>query len=620
MEKLLARVLENPEIDRVPVARELAPVYITRTGLSSAGYPYLPKEAFEHFRDRVPHVLNMGGVVLQALEHLISLCNGLASPEQTEDLKRSEKVIRVMLNTACITSPPDLWLLRHVLGALQEVGLLERLLAGERIDPQNCLLQFWNQAQPTQANPQELENDLNFLWSRGYLQASNEGYQLASGQRARQVLEKIQPLPPQALTGVAHLWSKVFGNCLITSNEVRMLTELCKFDNARQDFDQLEWIATCEEIELGYLLVPIVLGLRACEHTIWLVGADAFELDRIATKHPELVEAAFRVLTQCGYVEKGGGANYRATTLGQRLFQRAPGPFGIIEAYQPYMSRLISILHGGRESVWVNRSTNIAASQDANRATFKDSNDALDEFCQKYDFQYQVFIEHALGRGEATRQRFALSGDQGIQYFGADLEDAAIDAAVVEREAGNLPSGMIMVRNADIGEPASLISHIRASGVSTENAVMVVGNGFHEVRHQTDAKMRHVFEQYCQAGIVLIFTEANALTIEDLLATAWNTYHAGFMYVHEKSGQGLRPAEVRPTTRQRNPMRASWTECATAAGYLRMRDLSPRSRTVYPYPQEGDYNPCITDIHFMVPRALANRLGIVEPTGTAGIF
>ena len=54
--------------------------------------------------------------------------------------------------------------------------------------------------------------------------------------------------------------------------------------------------------------------------------------------------------------------------------------------------------------------------------------------------------------------------------------------------------------------------------------------------------MIQVFKQYCDAGIVLIFTEESGLSDEDLLATGWNTYHSGLRYVHELSGQGLRLA------------------------------------------------------------------------------
>src|SRR5205085_1624010 len=96
----------------------------------------------------------------------------------------------------------------------------------------------------------------------------------------------------------------------------------------------------------------------------------------------------------------------------------------------------------------VTRSENVGASQDANRATFEQANDALDAFARATGFSYRVFVEHAIGRGEATRQRYGRSGE-GLVYVGADLEDAAIDAALGEQRAGRLPASMIFVRHAD---------------------------------------------------------------------------------------------------------------------------------------------------------------------------
>ena len=136
---------------------------------------------------------------------------------------------------------------------------------------------------------------------------------------------------------------------------------------------------------------------------------------------------------------------------------------------------------------------------------------------------------------------------------------------------------------------------------------MVVGNGVHEVREQTDEHMTAVFRAYEQAGIVLIFTEETALAVDDLLETAWNTYHAGFKYMHERSGQGLRPSYARPPSPLEGPLPASWTECAEQAGYVRAERLCSRGRTVYPYTPPSGHNPVITAHHFFVPWVLAKR-------------
>jgi hypothetical protein len=124
--------------------------------------------------------------------------------------------------------------------------------------------------------------------------------------------------------------------------------------------------------------------------------------------------------------------------------------------------------------------------------------------------------------------------------------------------------------------------------------------------------MVDVFRGYHEAGVLLLFTEENALSVDDLRATAWNTYHAGFKYVHEKSGQGLRPAEPRPPVKLGAPLRAAWSECASQAGYVRATGYCGRTRTVYPYTPRSGFNPSISVNHFFIPRQLADKLGLTE--------
>lgn len=316
-----------------------------------------------------------------------------------------------------------------------------------------------------------------------------------------------------------------------------------------------------------------------------------------------LARDEIRAFSSAGLVDDKGTLN----VVGHRVLERGPGPFGIIETYHAYLTQLDVILTRGRASVWVERSANVAASQDANRASFERANDALDRFSSDTGFTYRVFIEHALGKGEATRQRFARAG-AALTYVGADLEDAAIDAAVVEQSRGHLPASMLFVRNADIGEPSLLADALAREGIDSGGAVMIVGNGFHEVREQTDEKMTRILSGYAQLGIVLLFTEETGLAVDDLLHTAWNTYHAGFKYVHERSGQGLRPAEKRPPSPIDVGLPLSWVECAERAGYVRLDAYSPRGRTVYPYTPVSGHNPAITVTHLCVPQALLSTL------------
>ncbi len=119
-----------------------------------------------------------------------------------------------------------------------------------------------------------------------------------------------------------------------------------------------------------------------------------------------------------------------------------------------------------------------------------------------------------------------------------------------------------------------------------------------------------VFRQYEEAGILLLFTEESALSVDDLLHTAWNTYHAGFKYVHERSGQGLRPASPVPPSALDGPLPASWTECSTRAGYVRSSEFCSRSRTIYPYTPASGHNPAISVTHFFIPGRVARTLGL----------
>ena len=141
--------------------------------------------------------------------------------------------------------------------------------------------------------------------------------------------------------------------------------------------------------------------------------------------------------------------------------------------------------------------------------TFSIANNKLDQFCAEHGFDYTVFIEHAVGRGEAIRQRFERDGEE------------------------------------------------------------------------------------------------SALQDEGLIRTAWNTYHAGFRYVHEMSGQGLRPA----IEREGGGSRWSWRKYAELGGYRVLDEYEYRSRTIYPYKLPRHMNPSISLTYFCVPDELVRKLG-----------
>ncbi|TDI39515.1 MAG: hypothetical protein E2P02_18530 [Acidobacteria bacterium] len=591
-----------------PLADRLVPILLRPTGRSSAGYPFLRRDAWENFRDTIPHLFGMGREVLRAIQEVEQTLEQLDVPAaDRESLSDACKVTRQVVLTATITAPCDLWLLRHVLGFFGELGLLERLLTGEPLYPESCTVRF--EGRKRRLLPRELDIDLHFLLSRGIIEQYDNGFRIAGHPRVREVLGAIRALrtPPG---GVTRLWRDLFAGGELAASELEVLLDLAQSAVRRIDPSQNHWIATVEEVELGYRLVPLVLGLRAENLTSVLTLDCVVKPSDWSATHPATAAGALEILTAAGWMERLG-EDYRVNAMGARGFERGPGPFGIIETYHPYMSRGREILLGSRREIWVRRAENVGASQDANRGTFLRANDVLDRFCEETGFRYEVFIEHAIGRGEATRQRHERPGSGSIRYVGADLEDAAIDAALEEQRRGVLPSNMLLVRRADIGKPESLLEALAREGIEPHGAVMLVGNGFHEIRNQTDAGLVAVFRGYHQAGIVLLFTEENALSVDDLRATAWNTYHSGFRYVHEKSGQGLRPAVRRPdASRLGHPLVAPWSECAREAGYVRADAYCSRTRTIYPYPPRSGYNPAISMNHFFVPASIARELGI----------
>jgi hypothetical protein len=579
-----------------PIARTLASVLAERTARSSAGFPYLAPSAWDFFRDRVPHLFGFGGAVIRAAERLGA---------KVASVQDGATVVRQVALTAAITAPPDLWLLRHVLGFFAELGLLARLSAGEAIHPEACDVTW--EGRKRRLDAAELDKDLTLLLSRAMVEQYDDAYRIAGHPRVRRIFDAVHPLAPGVPASTTAWWRRLFAGEVLDDREIEILLDLGHGAPRRVDAAQNHWICDRDELDLGYRLLPVVLGLRAANRTGELGEGVEIVPAALSEKHPSCAAAALEVLTAAGWMLRSG-ERYRVTSMGARGLARGPGPFGIIETYHPYMARGRDILLDGPGSVWVRRGENVGASQDANRATFEQANDALDEFCRDTAFSYRVFIEHAIGRGEATRQRYARSGDA-LAYVGADLEDLAIDAAVVEQRRGHLPKDMLFVRQADIGQPEALLGALRGAGLEPNGAVMLVGNGFHEVRNQTDDGMVAVFGGYHDAGVVLLFTEENALSIDDLRATAYNTYHAGFRYVHDKSGQGLRPAEPAPRPpRLGHPLRAAWSTCARRAGYVRADGWCTRTRTVYPYTPKSGHNPSISVNHFFVPAPIAKRL------------
>ncbi len=569
-----------------PNSEQLLEIVTGGSDLSSAGFPYISDTGFRIFRDRVPHLFRQGAAVLAWLAALEQELVGRTDlpPADLESIEQAVSVVRTVVLTASVTAPPELWLLKHVLSAHQQLGILDWLLSGHALDPEIL-------AREHGLNLNQLKTDLRFLHSRGYLVKVAGGLAVAPDPAVAIVLEQFSASPAEAQPNLLPRLKEWFSSPQQNDERLRAWLDLRVADQPTGT-----WVASRFQIELGYRLLPTVLGLRVLEITKEL-GRGA----RLAMHIPNYTAELGRLFELAGLSEAGV-----VSELGARVFERGPGVFGIIGAYHPYVNQLEEILRSHKIGAWVHRGENVAASQDANRKTFEIANDKLDLFCKQYGYEYRVFIEHAAGRGEAIRQRYVRDGEQERKYFGADLEDAAIDQAVRLQEQGILPASLQFIRSADIGEPDRVIRFLAQQGLAGDPTVMMVGNGFHEIRNQTNEKMVEVFRGYAHAGFVLIFTEESALDDEALLDTAWNTYHAGFRYVHEMSGQGLRP----PAEGEHGTQRWSWRKCGELAGYVFLDEFSYRSRTIYPYRRPMHKNPSISVTYFCIPKQVALGLGL----------
>lgn len=565
-----------------------------QVGFSSAGYPYLEAELFRNLRDTLPLLFKGGQLVRNTVDMLCEQSKLHLEKEEQGNLEAAAQVIRTILNTASVTAPPDLWLLRQVLDTWKKLDLIEPVLSQEGINPAHCgLLE------------NEIKIDLTFLLSRGYLVEKNNRYFTANHPSVlatiQSALAESNPLPQST----PEEWRNFFNQDFLDAATAQRLTAFLKTPDLAITRRE-HWCATWEEMNLGYRWVPILLGMHQSDCAQALAAGQPIGEIEKQWRDSSIGEPLIQLLQNAGVVEYRDDSLV-PTSIGRRVFTRATGPFGIIQAYQPYMENLEQILNKGRQQVHVQRGPNVAASQLANRSSFEKINNSLDKFCNETGFSYKVYIEHALGRGEATRQRFEQAGDS-LVYVGADLEQASIDSAQAEQQKGHLPKGMCFLSGADIGQPDILLNYLKAQEISPKHGVMIVGNGFHEVRGQTDERVTDIFKGYHDAGLILLFTEESALSVDHLLETAWNTYHAGFKYVHERSGQGLRPARKGPGAHTGPALPMSWHQCASQAGYFPLDAFTSRTRTIFPYAPANGFNPAISVNHFFIPEALAQQL------------
>ena len=534
----------------------------SETSLSTSGYPYISHDSFQLFLNHVPHLFQRGSMVLSYLDSFTA---------QSESEERALTVLRQIILTAAITAPSDLWLTKHLITIHRKVGTIDQLLRGS--------LDIASYSKKNNIDTNLLQLDFHFLKSRGYLKEPKPGtFNLTSSPFIKELFSKLTLYPPKIPIDIVEIVKSYISN---SDGPAKQPLEGV-FLPLTPEHEPTDWRAGLREVEIGAAVVPLVLALS-------LYKRPEKEIQEML---PSLPVEVLNVLTMAAMCDTHG----KVTKIGERVLSKGAGPFGIIHAYHTYLNQHELKLKGQPTKTWVQRGANVAASQAANSRSFSKANDALDTYCKNTGYKFSTFIEHAVGKGEATRQRFERDGHK-VHYIGADLEDAAIDAAIEEKKKGLLPPMMEFVRKADIGEPRIIKEFLQSMGIYGQNTVMMVGNGFHEIRQQTDEKMIEVFKGYAEANILLIFTEESALSDQDLLDTGYNTYHAGFKYVHELSGQGLRPDISNKDAHKQ----ISWPECIKAGGYQLEPNLTKKGRTIYPYPRLDGENPSISVTYFCIP-------------------
>lgn len=569
-----------------PFAEPLFEIIAEGAAPSANGYPTISQNNFQRFREKVPHTYQAGLALLTwlaALEVLLSNQNGLGA-DKLQSMKNAILLFRRMVFTAAITSPPIHWGLRQIISAHHQLGTIAYLASGNEL-----IISEYAENRSLQGF--FLEQDMKLLYSRGFLVRTEQGYTLAQGP-AGAVLSQVGKLSPNLERDITRDLVTYFQGQALADQKRRINQWL----EHRIKADPIPGKDSAGDIDLGYHGVSLLLALNKVHP-------------------PRLDPSMTKIFEEMGLMKDG-----QVTLIGQRVFKNGPGPAGIIQAYHDYTHQWPQLLAKRGRRPKMDREDNIAASKDANRATFRATSRQIVKFSRDFDHQPMVLIEHAAGFAIGLQEYLEESPIRDIQLVAADYEMRALNYGVVaEIAADRLPKSTKWLQ-ADIGNPRTLLDFLSSKKIPTEGAVMLVGGGFHEAKKRVgetdpefDQRLIRVFKEYAEAGMILAFDESSDFTDDELLAAGNETFHPIFRWAHEISGQNLRA----PWPKAGLP-RMSWSEILEKSEYEWLPEYSVFGRTLLPVDLPSRQNPPHRITYFAVSRALLAKLKNSPPQTSIG--
>jgi hypothetical protein len=310
MEAAQEQLSRVEELSAHPQTDQLIEIVTAGSDISSAGFPYLSDHTFRIFTEKVPHLFRDGASILSWLTNLKRELAGLDEIPQPEleSIGRAMKVLRTAVYTACVTAPPDLWILKQVLSAHRELGILDWLNSGHILDPEVY-------AQENGLDVHQLRTDLDFLHARGYLGKGDGDFVASPNPLISAVLESASEIPADYRRNLVPLLAEGLSTGSEAAAEFESWIHL-----PGEHRPTGSWVASHYEIELGYRVLPIVLSLRVLGVTPNLKQGTRL-IEQLPNPNSELAQ----LFDLAGYTEKG-----EVSELGTRVFERlrdlgAPG-------------------------------------------------------------------------------------------------------------------------------------------------------------------------------------------------------------------------------------------------------------------------------------------------------